>query len=53
LLYFEKYYLGTKIRLNHKAAVYSREIWSVYDRVVIDLPRTNNSVEAWHKAFEM
>ncbi len=33
--------------------IYARELWSVHDRVVKDLPRTNNSVEAWHKAFEM
>jgi hypothetical protein len=53
LTYFEKYYFGRKLRLNYLPLIYARELWSVHDRVVKDLPRTNNSVEAWYKAFEM
>jgi hypothetical protein len=53
LSYFEKYYLGTKSRTTYQPAVFPREIWSVYERVINDLPRTNNSVEAWHKAFQL
>ena len=29
------------------------KLWSVYHRVINGLPRTNNSVESWHKAFAM
>lgn len=26
-------------------------MWNVYDRIVHDLPRFNNSIEGWHRAF--
>ena len=26
-------------------------MWNVYDRVMLNLPRSNNSVEGWHNAF--
>ncbi|XP_060843699.1 uncharacterized protein LOC132923758 [Rhopalosiphum padi] len=26
-------------------------MWNCYDSVIQDLPRTNNSVEGWHHAF--
>ena len=26
-------------------------MWNVYDRVMSNLPRSNNSVEGWHNAF--
>ena len=26
-------------------------MWNVYSRVVEDLPRSNNSIEGWHRAF--
>ena len=28
-------------------------IWNCYDRVLSDQARTNNSLESWHKQFEM
>ncbi|KAL8580684.1 hypothetical protein ACOMHN_004725 [Nucella lapillus] len=27
-------------------------MWNVYNRVGDNLPRTNNSVEGWHRAFD-
>ena len=27
------------------------QLWNVYTRVVRDLPRSNNSIEGWHQAF--
>jgi hypothetical protein len=30
---------------------FSLELWNMYDRVVQDLPRSNNSIEGWHQAF--
>lgn len=31
--------------------MFDHSLWNVYDRVIADLPRSNNSVEGWHKAF--
>jgi hypothetical protein len=54
LTYFEKFYIG-KLRNGSKSIrndpIFPIETWNVYERVIADLPRTNNSVEAWHKAF--
>ena len=33
--------------------MFSLEIWNVFQRVNDELPRTNNSLEAWHKVFEL
>lgn len=27
------------------------KLWNIYDRVVANLPRSNNAVEGWHNAF--
>ena len=29
----------------------SLQLWNVYERVIQDLPRSNNAVEGWHHAF--
>lgn len=54
LVYFDKYYIG-KLKKGSKSIrnepVFAISSWNVYDRVLNDLPRTNNAVEAWHKAF--
>ena len=34
-----------------KTAQCDRTLWSVYDRVVANLPRSNNCVEGWRNAF--
>ena len=33
--------------------LFSIESWNVRDRVEQVLPRTNNSVESWHRSFEI
>ncbi|RMZ96695.1 hypothetical protein BpHYR1_029361 [Brachionus plicatilis] len=45
--YFEKNYKGT-INFNAK---YPIPTWNLYKRILSDLPRTDNTVEAWHGAF--
>ena len=27
------------------------ELWNAYDRMIINLPRLNNSIEGWHNVF--
>jgi len=54
LVFIEKYYIG-KLKKGSKSIrndpFFAISSWNVYDRVLNDLPRTNNAVEAWHKAF--
>ncbi|RNA06261.1 hypothetical protein BpHYR1_004371 [Brachionus plicatilis] len=52
LKYFETYYLGVKSRIERIPPRFPPELWNVSERIVDSLPRTNNSVEAWHKQFE-
>ncbi|CAF0940563.1 unnamed protein product [Brachionus calyciflorus] len=35
----------------HKNPRFDIDLWNIYDRINDCLPRTNNFVEAWHKAF--
>ncbi|RNA20738.1 hypothetical protein BpHYR1_027277 [Brachionus plicatilis] len=52
--FFEKYYIrlpkspGSKLRSKPS---YPIDTWHVLIRVSENLPRSNNSIEAWHKAF--
>lgn len=57
--YFEEYYIGKPIssgesgRIARSLPRFPIKIWNLYDRLLTDLPRTNNSIEAWHKSFEL
>lgn len=52
LLSFEKQYIGSIIRGNRRREPrYAIEDWNHYSAVFADLPRTNNSVEGWHRGF--
>ena len=37
--------------MGRKKPQFDHTLWNIYDRVVADLPRSNNSVEGWHSAF--
>ena len=51
--YFEDTWIGRLGRRDQQRnPLFSIRLWSIYDRVVQGLPRTNNSVEAWHLAFQ-
>jgi hypothetical protein len=39
------------IGVGRKKPQFEHKLWNVYDRVIADLPRSNNSVEGWHNAF--
>ncbi|CAF1048125.1 unnamed protein product [Brachionus calyciflorus] len=53
--YFENYYIG-KLKKNsmsiREEPIFKPKFWNVFDRIEADLPRTNNSLESWHKNFE-
>ena len=62
--YFEKTWIGEPFALStcqshnfaflgvgRKKPQFDHTLWNIYDRVVADLPRSNNSVEGWHSAF--
>ncbi|CAF2981208.1 unnamed protein product [Rotaria socialis] len=51
--YFEKTWIGEPRRrgAGRKKPQFDHALWNVYDRVITDLPRSNNSVEGWHNAF--
>lgn len=54
--YFEEYYIGNYVEGSKSTRVvprFPREIWNCHERVIKELPRTNNSLEAWHKSFAL
>ncbi len=51
--YFEDTWIGRPARRGQRRnPLFAVELWSVHDRVVEGLPRTNNAVEGWHRAFQ-
>ena len=54
ITYFEKNYIGSfekGSKTLRKTPRFAIAMWNVYERVKLDLPRTNNHVESWHKQF--
>ncbi|KII61182.1 hypothetical protein RF11_11267 [Thelohanellus kitauei] len=49
--YFEDAYIGRFNRRNRSIPPFPIPIWNQYNRVIENQPRTNNSVEGWHRAF--
>lgn len=40
------------MRLNrNREGLFPQQLWNNYNRVLNDLPRSNNVVEAWHRRF--
>jgi hypothetical protein len=52
LAYFEGTWLGIVQRGRRRRPKFDIAIWNVHNRVEGNLPRTNNSVEGWHRAFD-
>ena len=51
--YFDNNYLGRPARHGQRHAPdFSFEMWSMYQRAELGLPRTNNAVKGWHKSFQ-
>ncbi|CAF4539087.1 unnamed protein product, partial [Rotaria sp. Silwood2] len=51
--YFERVWVGQKLGRGIKRGQpkFSLQLWNMYERVIHDLPRSNNSIEGWHHAF--
>ncbi|CAF1014998.1 unnamed protein product [Brachionus calyciflorus] len=52
--YFEKYYIGLPVKGStslREVPSFPRELWNVHDQTLSGIPRTNNSLESWHKQF--
>jgi hypothetical protein len=39
------------IGVGRKKPLFDHKLWNIYDRVIANLPRSNNAVEGWHNAF--
>lgn len=50
--YWEDTYIGRQRRGRRANPRYALHLWNMRDRVIDNLPRTNNSVEAWHRSFQ-
>lgn len=50
--YFENIYIGRRGRRARRTATFPIAMWNMHGRVLDDLPRTNNAVEAWHRSFQ-
>ncbi|RNA22243.1 hypothetical protein BpHYR1_020437 [Brachionus plicatilis] len=58
--YFEEYYVAKTIikrgRYNKKIIerdepMFAISLWNIHDRLMDDMPRTNNCCESWHNSF--
>lgn len=50
--YMEDTWIGRITRDGRRQPIFPLELWNCAESVLNDLPRTNNSVEAWHRGFE-
>ena len=51
--YMEKTFIGTPNRNRpRKQPLFPVKLWNCWDQLKGGLPRTTNSVEAWHRAFQ-
>src|SRR5277367_6272891 len=50
--YFEDTYIGRVVgrRRRRQQPLFPPPVWNVNDRIQEHLPRTNNCIEAWHRA---
>ena len=49
--YIEEFYIGMIRRGQQRRPRFPFSMWGVHDRVLNDLPRTNNADEGWHNRF--
>ena len=50
--YFEDTWIGRPCRRNiRRPPTFPIQMWSCFERIKHDLPKTNNAIEGWHRAF--
>jgi hypothetical protein len=50
--YFEDTWIGRPIRgSRRRQPLFAHEVWNCYNSVNDNIPKTNNSVEGWHRSF--
>ena len=53
LQYFEDTYIGRYCRnAPRRPPLFAINLWNMFNRTDDELPRTNNSVEGWHRSFQ-
>ena len=51
--YFEDTWIGRRQTRQHRRRPrFPHNMWNCYDTIIQELPKTNNSIEGWHRAFE-
>jgi hypothetical protein len=50
--YFEDYYIGRPQRRGRRQPMFPLDIWNMHTRAEDHMPKTNNSVEGWHRSFQ-
>lgn len=57
MYYFKRFYCTplvlyyTNLGSRRTKPKFNLQLWNVYERVIQDLPRSNNAIEGWHNAF--
>ena len=53
LQFFEDTYIGRYPRnAPRRLPLFAIDLWNIFNRTDDELPRTNNSVEGWHRSFQ-
>lgn len=52
IAYIENNYIGMARDGDRRAPTFSIELWNMFHRTFDELPRTNNSIEGWHRSFQ-
>ncbi|XP_076061593.1 uncharacterized protein LOC143037341 [Oratosquilla oratoria] len=50
--YFEATWIGVFQRGRRRRPLFDIRMWNTFERTSLGLPRTTNSLEGWHRAFE-
>ena len=50
--HFEDTYVGRPQHWGRRPPIFGNDLWNMFDWAQDELPRTNNSVEGWHRSFQ-